>query len=104
MKNIKEISVLDVIAESLDELDTKVDAIFQKDSEAWMQCQTDLLSLVIGRMIMTGWNKKELIEFTTEIAGDAANDLIEFEMEDSSHNVISIAKKSYNQNKSKNKM
>ena len=66
MKNTKEVSVLDVVAESLDELDTKVDAIFQKDSEAWMQCQKYILSLVIGRLIMTGWNTKELIAFTTE--------------------------------------
>jgi len=104
MKNIKEVSVLDIVAESLDELDTKVDAIFQKDSEAWMKCNIDLLSFVIGRMIMTGWNKKELIEFTTEIAEDAANDLIEFEMEDTGHNVISLDKKRSNHNKSKDNM
>ena len=90
MKNKKEDYLLDFSFNSLNKLENKVIKLYEKDPEAVSELHVDLVSMVISRMIIRGWDKNELIKFTTEMVEDAANDLIEFETAESGHNVISI--------------
>jgi len=90
MKNKKEDYLLDFSFNSLNKLENKVTKLYEKDPEAVSELHVDLVSMVISRMIIRGWDKNELIKFTTEMVEDAANDLIEFETAESGHNVISI--------------
>jgi len=90
MKNKKEDYLLDFSFNSLNKLENKVTKLYEKDPEAVSELHVDLVSMVISRMIIRGWDKNELIKFTTEMVEDAANDLIEFETVESGHNVISM--------------
>ena len=80
----KRSSVLDFTYLSLDELESEVVKLFPKDKFPEGKLHIDLLSALPFRMMCSGWEKEELLEFFKDNLDDAISLMKELDEEEES--------------------